>query len=126
MLRRVILNINRKAIVILLYLLALYVYWFRYNKNSRQKINIKFHDSNLQPFVLHAEQLLKSEMARHNLTFVFKRHIIYSYIYLILSRNIPRRRIVILASWRTGSKFLGEILKCFPGTFYTYEPLGTI
>ena len=40
-----------------------------------------------------------------------------------LSGRIPKRRILLATTWRSGSTFLGELLNRFPGTFYTYEPL---
>ncbi len=33
------------------------------------------------------------------------------------------RRILLVATWRTGSSFFGSMLNNFPGTFYSYEPI---
>lgn len=33
------------------------------------------------------------------------------------------RRVLILSSWRSGSSFLGDLLKSYPGTYYSFEPL---
>ena len=33
------------------------------------------------------------------------------------------RRVLVLSTWRSGSTFLGDLLKSYPGTFFTFEPL---
>ena len=43
-----------------------------------------------------------------------------------VGENIPvgsARNILIAATWRTGSTFLGDLLNTFPGSFYFFEPL---
>ena len=37
-----------------------------------------------------------------------------------------RRNILIVTTWRSGSTFLGDILKAYPGTFYSFEPLHSL
>ncbi len=32
-------------------------------------------------------------------------------------------KVLVVASWRTGSSFLGEMMARIPGTFYSFEPL---
>lgn len=33
------------------------------------------------------------------------------------------RRVIILSTWRSGSSFLGDLLKSYPGTYFSFEPL---
>ncbi|XP_076042632.1 carbohydrate sulfotransferase 5-like isoform X2 [Oratosquilla oratoria] len=33
------------------------------------------------------------------------------------------RRVLLLSTWRSGSTFLGDLVKSYPGTFYSFEPL---
>ena len=43
-----------------------------------------------------------------------------------VGENVPvevARKILIAATWRTGSTFLGDLLNVFPGSFYYFEPL---
>ncbi|XP_057369313.2 carbohydrate sulfotransferase 1-like [Daphnia carinata] len=35
----------------------------------------------------------------------------------------PILKILIVTTWRSGSTFLGEIINCLPGVFYSYEPM---
>lgn len=35
----------------------------------------------------------------------------------------PKKRILIVTTWRSGSTFLGEIFHSLPGVFYSYEPM---
>ena len=36
---------------------------------------------------------------------------------------VPRKMVLIVTSWRSGSTFLGEMLAQHPTIFYHYEPL---
>lgn len=40
-----------------------------------------------------------------------------------LSNGGQPKRNIIIASWRTGSTFLGQLVSSVPGSFYFYEPL---
>ncbi len=46
----------------------------------------------------------------------------------IINMTMPKvnnpKAVIIITTWRSGSKFLGEILSRHPNTFYSYEPLG--
>lgn len=42
--------------------------------------------------------------------------------FTLSNKGQPKRNIII-ASWRTGSTFLGQLVSSVPGTFYFYEPL---
>ncbi|KAK8736199.1 hypothetical protein OTU49_004865 [Cherax quadricarinatus] len=33
------------------------------------------------------------------------------------------RRAIILSTWRSGSSYLGDLIKAYPGTFFSFEPL---
>ncbi|XP_064101690.1 uncharacterized protein LOC135212179 isoform X1 [Macrobrachium nipponense] len=33
------------------------------------------------------------------------------------------RRVIILSTWRSGSTFLGDLLRSYPGAFFSFEPL---
>ncbi|XP_042206391.1 putative mediator of RNA polymerase II transcription subunit 26 isoform X2 [Homarus americanus] len=33
------------------------------------------------------------------------------------------RRVIIVSTWRSGSSYLGDLLRAYPGTFFSYEPL---
>ena len=35
----------------------------------------------------------------------------------------PKKRILIISTWRSGSSFLGQLINSVPGVFYSYEPL---
>ncbi|KAI9563391.1 hypothetical protein GHT06_010854 [Daphnia sinensis] len=37
--------------------------------------------------------------------------------------SIPIKRIMIVTTWRSGSTFVGDIIKSAPGVFYSFEPL---
>lgn len=44
----------------------------------------------------------------------------------VMPDNLVRndtKKILIAATWRTGSSFLGDIIQSAPGVFYSYEPL---
>ena len=42
---------------------------------------------------------------------------------LLLERGGKPIRTLIVSTWRSGSSFLGEILRSHPGTYYMMEPL---
>lgn len=33
------------------------------------------------------------------------------------------RRVIVVSTWRSGSSYLGDLLRAYPGTFYSFEPL---
>nr|XP_045582065.1 carbohydrate sulfotransferase 3-like [Procambarus clarkii] len=33
------------------------------------------------------------------------------------------RRVIIVSTWRSGSSYLGDLVKAYPGTFFSFEPL---
>lgn len=37
--------------------------------------------------------------------------------------SLPIKRIMIVTTWRSGSTFVGDIIKSAPGVFYSFEPL---
>lgn len=40
--------------------------------------------------------------------------------------TLPRKRLLIISTWRSGSSFVGNVFASLPETFYYYEPLGNI
>lgn len=37
--------------------------------------------------------------------------------------SLQVRRVIVLSTWRSGSSYLGDLLRAYPGTFYSFEPL---
>ena len=121
----------RIIVGVLILLLITYLFCYEgYNKSSKHEV---FHSSRETygefKIETYNSETLTEDIIEREKSYLEKSLKNYKYAkdttlsnYTPVTLGIPLRSLIV-ASWRTGSTFVGEIINSVPGNYYHYEPL---
>lgn len=94
-----------------------------YLVNQRHTV-LKFEDNiELDTDILEIFKTERDEIASEMENLIFPNGFTSSLDDLVMEKGGTPIRNLVIATWRTGSSFVGDILKSIPGSYYFFEPL---